>query len=113
MRGCRQVKKQKATAGVKLRLLLLCWRRPIFPGRLQPSIVGTDELNFRVRNGNGWILTVINTNFVVADFAKSRHLASSMARSLRRSSSPTRTHFIGLRVGLGRGYELRGLRCSL
>ena len=33
-----------------------CWRRPIFPGRFQPSIFGTDELNFRVRNGNGWTL---------------------------------------------------------
>ena len=41
-----------------------CWRRPIFPGRRRPSIVGTGELNFRVRNGNGWDLTVINTNMV-------------------------------------------------
>ncbi len=32
------------------------------PGALQTSIVGTSELNFRVRNGNGWTLTVINTN---------------------------------------------------
>jgi hypothetical protein len=40
----------------------LCWHLPIVPGRLQPSIVGTSELNFRVRNGNGWILTVIDTN---------------------------------------------------
>ena len=45
----------------------LCWRRAIFPGRRQPSIVATDELNFRVRNGNGWTLIVIGTNFVVAD----------------------------------------------
>ncbi len=35
---------------------------PIFPGRLQPSIVGRSELNFRVRDGNGWTLTLINTN---------------------------------------------------
>ena len=35
---------------------------PIFPGRLQPSIFGACELNFRVRNGNGWTLTAINTN---------------------------------------------------
>ena len=40
----------------------LCWRLPIVPGRFQPSIVGTSELNFRVRDGNGWTLTVINTN---------------------------------------------------
>ena len=40
----------------------MCWQIPIFPGRLQPSIFGTSELNFRVRNGNGWTLTVNNTN---------------------------------------------------
>ena len=40
------------------------WRRPIFPGRYQPSIVGTAQLNFRVRNGNGWTLTVKNTNYL-------------------------------------------------
>ena len=40
-----------------------CWHLPIVPGRRQPSIVGTSELNFRVRNGNGWTLTVINTNY--------------------------------------------------
>ena len=43
-------------------LVFLCWQIPIFPGRLQPSIFGTSELNFRVRNGNGWTLTVNNTN---------------------------------------------------
>ena len=42
---------------------LLCWRSPIFPARLQASIVGTGELNFRVRNGNGWTLTAKNTNY--------------------------------------------------
>ena len=36
---------------------------PIFPGRRQPSIVGAGELNYRVRNGNGWTLTAINTNY--------------------------------------------------
>ena len=39
-----------------------CWRIPIFPGRLQPSIVGTTELNFCVRNGNRWTLCVNLTN---------------------------------------------------
>ena len=32
--------------------------------RLQASIFGTNELNFRVRDGNGWTLTVINTNLL-------------------------------------------------
>ena len=54
---------QRKTAGAFLRLLSLCQRRAIFPGRRQPSIVATDELNFRVRNGNGWTLIVIGTDF--------------------------------------------------
>ena len=37
---------------------------PIFPGRRQPSIVGRDELNYRVRNGNGWTLALISTNYM-------------------------------------------------
>ena len=41
----------------------LCWHLPIFPGRRQPSIVGTTELNFCVRNGNRWTLCVNDTNF--------------------------------------------------
>ena len=36
---------------------------PIFPARLQASIFGAGELNFRVRDGNGWTLTAISTNF--------------------------------------------------
>ena len=39
---------------------------PIFPARLQASIVGRNELNFRVRNGNGWTLILINTNYSIA-----------------------------------------------
>ena len=39
---------------------------PIFPGRRQPSIVGAGELNCRVRNGNGWTLTAINTNYSIS-----------------------------------------------
>ena len=39
---------------------------PIFPVRLQTSIFGRIELNFRVRNGNGWTLDLINTNYRTA-----------------------------------------------
>ena len=35
---------------------------PIFPVRLQTSIFGRNELNFRVRYGNGCTLCVCNTN---------------------------------------------------
>ena len=41
----------------------ICWHLPIFPGRHQPSIFGTTELNFCVRYGNRWTLSVINTNY--------------------------------------------------
>ena len=33
-----------------------CRRRPIFPCCYRQSIFGSPELNFRVRNGNGWTL---------------------------------------------------------
>ena len=42
----------------------MCWHLPIFPGRYQPSIFGTTELNFCVRYGNRWTLSVINTNLL-------------------------------------------------
>ena len=41
---------------------MVCWQLPIFPGRRQPSIFGTTELNFCVRNGNRWTLCVKGTN---------------------------------------------------
>ena len=47
-----------------LSIVLSVLALPIFPGRLQPSIVGRSELNFRVRDGNGWTLALINTNCV-------------------------------------------------
>ena len=46
-----------------IRPACLCWRRPIFPGSRPPSIFGTIELNYRVRDGNGWTLNVIDTNY--------------------------------------------------
>ena len=36
---------------------------PIVPGRYQPSIFGANELNFRVRDGNGCTLIAIGTNY--------------------------------------------------
>ena len=42
---------------------------PIFPGRLQPSIVGRSELNFRFRDGNGWTLALISTNCIATAIA--------------------------------------------
>ena len=47
-------------SGVSIFVLAL----PIFPGRLQPSIVGRSELNFCVRDGNRWTLALISTNYM-------------------------------------------------
>ena len=60
VRGCSiasQSKKRDSPSAVSFVLAL-----PIFPVRLQTSIFGAGELNFRVRDGNGWTLTAINTN---------------------------------------------------
>ena len=59
---------------------------PIFPARLQASIFGADELNFRVRDGNGWTLIAINTDlFILTDSsAKIKHyLLKSISKSKR------------------------------
>ena len=47
-----------------------CWRDfssvlalPIFPASHPASIVGANELNFCVRDGNRWTLIAINTNY--------------------------------------------------
>ena len=41
---------------------LLSRRLPIFTSRFQLTIFGTSKLNFCVRNGNRWNLTVIDTD---------------------------------------------------
>ncbi len=70
-RSCAPHGKTKSRKNIKKTTILLddrfgCWHQPIVPGRRQPSIVGTNELNFCVRNGNRWTLVVINTNYLVA-----------------------------------------------
>ena len=54
--------KKKKSLRKKTEALLLCWRRPIFPCSRPQSIVGANELNYRVRNGNGWTLAAKSTN---------------------------------------------------
>ena len=49
-------------SGQGLPSLLLCRHFPIFPGRLQPSIFSTIELNFCVRDGYRWFLDVFSTD---------------------------------------------------
>ena len=54
----------------KEKLTIECWHLPIFTPRRQGTIFGTTGLNFRVRDGNGWGLSVIGTGFlyVIAKF---------------------------------------------
>ena len=80
---------------------------PIFPGRRQPSIVGRSELNYRVRNGNGWTLTLINTNCeLVADFVS---FASAFGQS---SLTPSLLVFLAKRfAGLTRIFEVSEFLC--
>ena len=41
---------------------------PIFTASRPATIVGTNELNFCVRDGNRWTLIVINTNYLKKSF---------------------------------------------
>ena len=56
--------KHRMTSVIRCSMLAL----PIFPCSHPQSIVGANELNCRVRNGNGWILIAINTNYSVTGF---------------------------------------------
>ena len=59
---------------------------PIFPVRLQTSIFGAGELNFRVRDGNGWTLTAINTNLLFSEKkSKQKKLPWNSPGDLRRN----------------------------
>ena len=51
---------------------------PIFPCSHPQSIFGADELNYRVRNGNGWTLIAINTNYLLSseEERKQKRIAS-------------------------------------
>ena len=48
---------------------------PIFPASHPASIVGANELNFCVRDGNRWTLTAINTNCCRSKSSTFLHLA--------------------------------------
>ena len=43
-------------------------QRSTFPGSLPPSIIDAKELNFRVRDGNGWGLLAITTGFALGGY---------------------------------------------
>ena len=60
---------------------------PIFPGRLQPSIVSRSELNYCVRNGNRWTLTLISTNSMSSGLPENK-LNYKVFRALCQPSTP-------------------------
>ena len=74
---------------------------PIFPSSYPLSIVGADELNFCVRDGNRWTLIAINTNsvdgFQPIVYMKARRLINSEIISL---SKPDVKKFFTLRSDL-------------
>ena len=59
----------------------------IFPGRCQPSIVDRNELNYRVRNGNGWTLILISTNSMSSSFPRKQTILYCFASYLSRPFS--------------------------
>ena len=54
--------KRKRKRTDSLESVLLMSAPPYLPGRFQPSIVSTGELNCRVRDGNGCTLTAVGTD---------------------------------------------------
>ena len=73
-------KKQRQPKDCRCSVLAL----PIFPGRHQPSIVSRNELNYRVRNGNGWTLTLINTNYVFRSFRRTSCIIPFSSRFVKK-----------------------------
>ena len=60
---------------------------PIFPGSHPPSIVGANELNFCVRDGNRWTLIAINTNSFLEEVFPFLFKAGSRISVIRRIPS--------------------------
>ena len=92
---------------------------PIFPGRRQPSIFGASELNFRVRNGNGWTLTAISTDYSISptlgSIGKPTKYLSMGMRKQRREPAFTLARKRAIRSLLSNGdpYESRTRVCGV
>ena len=73
---------------------------PIFPGSRPPSIVGADELNFCVRDGNRWTLIAINTNYFIGDPYRIRTDVNGVrGRCLNHLTNGPLVHLQGLEPG--------------
>ena len=92
---------------------------PIFPGRRQPSIFGASELNCRVRNGNGWTLTAISTDYSISQafgsIGKPTKCSSMEMRKQRREPAFTLAWKRAIRSLLSNGdpYESRTRVCGV
>ena len=80
---------QKEKQLSEIRQLFSVSALPIFPGRRQPSIFGANELNFRVRDGNGWTLIAINTDYAIAT-ALNRRLLRFVERKMYITTTQTK-----------------------
>ena len=88
----------------------------IFPGRCQPSIVDRNELNYRVRNGNGWTLILISTNYMSSSTARKQTILYCPSRLLSRhflSGDPYRIRTLGTRFWRPLLYQLSYTPISL
>ena len=76
---------------------------PIFPGSRPPSIVGANELNFCVRNGNRWTLIAINTNYSFQDLGDPYRIRTEVngvrGRCLNHLTNGPLVHLQGLEPG--------------
>ena len=76
----------------------MCRHRSNFPGRRQPSIFDTDELNFRVRNGNGCDLIAISTDYLSDPYQNRTGVTGVRGRCLNRLTNgpKNKVHHRGL-----------------
>ena len=65
---------------ISLRAFRSSRRLPIFTSRFQLTILGTSELNYCVRNGNRWDLTVIVTDHMTGSVYHTVYCLSSVFR---------------------------------
>ncbi len=82
----------------------IAWQRPTLPGACAPSTIGAGGLNFRVRDGNGWIPSAIVTRrFRDATLKTGYRTLSQSQKQLRRSPRPIRIRQLNVlpRVHLG------------
>ena len=71
---------QQKSPEISLRAFCSSRRLPIFTRRFQRTIFGTSELNFCVRNGNRWNLTVIVTDHMTGSVSHTVYCLSSISR---------------------------------